>query len=197
MMRGVTCGPSVSDVARELETFFPENRLIRYLLASPTTLGVITYLLLSGESPFGGCGGPETLIQVRDNILRGSFEFEPADIWQTVSREAKDFILSLLVVDPLHRPTAQEAAQSTWLQMWANRANIGGEEDTTISPSVVKALVGFKEYSDMRKLLCEVLSFTLLPEQIQVCAIHSYGIPPGQLFPSTSLSLLPESAKRI
>ena len=31
----------------------------------------------------------------------------------------------------------------------------------------MKALVGFKEYSDMRKLLCEVLSFTLLPEQIK------------------------------
>jgi calcium-dependent protein kinase len=31
----------------------------------------------------------------------------------------------------------------------------------------VKALVNFKEYSDMRKLLCEVLSFTLLPYQIK------------------------------
>lgn len=31
---------------------------------------------------------------------------------------------------------------------------------------VINSLVQFKEYSDMRKLLCEVLSFTLLPEQI-------------------------------
>jgi len=36
-----------------------------------------------------------------------------------------------------------------------------------LNPSVVKALVNFKEYSDMRKLLCEVLSFTLIPDQIQ------------------------------
>ena len=42
-----------------------------------------------------------------------------------------------------------------------------GGDDSMINPNVVKALVGFREYSDMRKLLCEVLSFTLLPEQIQ------------------------------
>ncbi|MGA0770449.1 MAG: EF-hand domain-containing protein, partial [bacterium] len=40
-------------------------------------------------------------------------------------------------------------------------------DDRQLNPSVVKALVNFKEYSDMRKLLCEVLSFTLIPDQIQ------------------------------
>jgi Ca2+-binding EF-hand superfamily protein len=40
-------------------------------------------------------------------------------------------------------------------------------DDKQLNPSVVKALVNFKEYSDMRKLLCEVLSFTLIPDQIQ------------------------------
>lgn len=128
-------------------------------------IGVITYLLLSGEPPFGGCGGPETLIQVRDNILRGAFEFEPADVWEDVSQEAKDFIKSLLVVDPVNRPTAREAKESEWLKMWSKKEN--GGRVSAINPNVVKALVGFKEYSDMRKLLCEVLSFTLLPEQIQ------------------------------
>mmetsp|Transcript_11866 Transcript_11866/g.21915 ORF Transcript_11866/g.21915 Transcript_11866/m.21915 type:complete len:1141 (-) Transcript_11866:103-3525(-) len=130
-------------------------------------IGVITYLLLSGEPPFGGCGGPETLMQVRDNILRGDFIFAPVEAWQAVSIEAKDFILSLLVIDPMDRPTARQAKESRWLRMWSNRENIGNEEDKMINPNVVKALVGFKEYSDMRKLLCEVLSFTLLPEQIQ------------------------------
>ncbi len=133
--------------------------------------GVITYLLLSGEPPFGGCGGPETLMQVQENILRGDFVFEPLDIWETVSQEAKDFILSLLVVDPVNRPTAQMAKESRWLKMWSKRENDGSS--SIINPNVVKALVGFKEYSDMRKLLCEVLSFTLLPEQIQVRLIST------------------------
>ena len=52
-------------------------------------VGVIKYLLLSGEPPFGGCGGPETLMEVRDNILRGEFAFEPEDIWENVSMGGK------------------------------------------------------------------------------------------------------------
>lgn len=104
-------------------------------------------------------------MQVRDNILRGAFAFEPEDIWEGVSREAKDFIKSLLVLDPMQRPTAKQAKDSRWLKMWRHREN--GDEAPVINPNVVKSLVGFKEYSDMRKLLCEVLSFTLLPEQIQ------------------------------
>jgi calcium-dependent protein kinase len=141
--------------------------VVQYILSIVIVwaVGVITYLLLSGEPPFGGCGGPETLLQVRDNILRGTFRFEPEDVWETVSIEAKDFIRSLLVLDPMQRPTAKQAKGSKWLKMWRHVEN--GDEAPEINPNVVKALIGFKEYSDMRKLLCEVLSFTLLPEQIQ------------------------------
>lgn len=127
-------------------------------------IGVIAFLLLSGEPPFGGCGGPEPLMAVRSNILLGIYEFEPADIWDLVSQGARDFIRTLLVVDPKHRPTAREGQKLPWLTYWANRNRT--EEDNVLSPNVVKALVNFKEFSDMRKLLCEVLSFTLLPDQI-------------------------------
>jgi len=128
-------------------------------------IGVITYLLLSGESPFGGCGGPESLMQVRDNILKCKFVFEPEDIWENVSQSAKDYIKRLLVTDPNLRPTARDVQKDAWLVEMANKSK--NNDDTALNPGVVKALVGFKEYSDMRKLLCEVLSFTLIPDQIQ------------------------------
>jgi calcium-dependent protein kinase len=128
-------------------------------------IGVIAFLLLSGDPPFGGCGGPESLMEVRSNILRGKFAFEPQDIWANVSSVARDFIRCLLVTDPNKRPTAREAQKHKWLQEWASRSRKAS--DNTLNANVVKALVTFKEYSDMRKLLCEVLSFTLLPEQIQ------------------------------
>jgi calcium-dependent protein kinase len=127
-------------------------------------IGVISFLLLSGEPPFGGCGGPEPLMTVRANILRGHYSFEPADIWDLVSQGARVFIIGLLVVDPKNRPTAREAQKHPWLEDWANRTRAEG--DNVLNPNVVKALVNFKEFSDMRKLLCEVLSFTLLPDQI-------------------------------
>jgi calcium-dependent protein kinase len=127
-------------------------------------IGVITYLLLSGDPPFGGCGGPESLMQVRSNILAGRFKFEPIEVWRIVSDDAKKFIRELLVTDPTGRPTAKQCQKSEWLQEWANKDKQKG--DNNLDHNVVKALVNFKEYSDMRKLLCEVLSFTLLPDQI-------------------------------
>jgi calcium-dependent protein kinase len=121
-------------------------------------------LFSSFKAPFGGCGGPENLAQVRANILNARFRFQPADVWGEVSEDAKDFIRKLLVTDPTKRPTAKECQKSTWLKkMSAASMNI---DSSKLSPNVVKALVGFKEYSKMRKLLCEVLSFTLLPDQI-------------------------------
>ena len=127
-------------------------------------IGVISFLLLSGDPPFGGCGGPEPLLTVRSNILKGLYSFEPRDIWDIVSVQAKQFIKSLLVIEPHKRPTAREAQKHEWLKEWANRGKRA--EDKMLSPNVVKALMNFKEFSDMRKLLCEVLSFTLLPDQI-------------------------------
>ena len=70
----------------------------------------------------------------------------------------------MLVTDPRKRPTAEECQKSLWFREWADKHRT--KEDSRMNPNVVKALVNFKELSDMRKLLCEVLSFTLLPEQI-------------------------------
>jgi len=129
-------------------------------------IGVITYLLLSGEPPFGGCGGPEPLMTVRANILKGEFEFEPKELWQNISQEAKDFITQLLVINPNNRPTSRDAQTLEWLKLWASTEKKQDKSMGKLNSNVVKALINFKEYSDMRKLLCEVLSFTLLPDQI-------------------------------
>lgn len=128
-------------------------------------IGVITFLLLSGDPPFGGCGGPEPLLTVRANILACKYKFEPDDIWGIVSSNAKDFVKAMLVVDPKNRPTAREAQKHSWLKEWASRQS--NKDDKILNPNVVKALVNFKEFSHMRKLLSEVLSFTLLPDQIK------------------------------
>jgi len=128
-------------------------------------IGVITYLLLSGDPPFGGCGGPESLMTVRNNILSGSFQYEPADIWVNVSQQAKDFINALLHTDPNQRPNAEGAQKLPWIEDFSKKKN--SSTGNNLNPNVVRSLVAFKEFSDMRKLLCEVLSFALLPDQIK------------------------------
>lgn len=129
-------------------------------------IGVITFLLLSGVPPFGGCGGPKSvpMSKVRTNILTGSYQFVPKETWDNISPLARTFINDLLKINPKERPTAYEAQSHEWLQEWTNRNNI--DNDNILSPNVIKALITFKEMSNMRKLFCEVLSYTLLPSQI-------------------------------
>mmetsp|Transcript_20890 Transcript_20890/g.45316 ORF Transcript_20890/g.45316 Transcript_20890/m.45316 type:complete len:791 (-) Transcript_20890:118-2490(-) len=125
-------------------------------------LGVITYLLLSGETPFGGLDGEHPL-QVKQNIQRAELLFEPADLWESVSSDAVSFVKRCLVADPQKRPTAKIAQKDDWIQVWAKKDAKAGNR---INPKTIGALMAFKEQSDMQKLLSEVLSFTLLPEQI-------------------------------
>jgi calcium-dependent protein kinase len=125
-------------------------------------MGVITFLLLSGETPFGGLDG-ENLLLVKENIMRAKVLFEPADVWDNVSKEGKAFVKILLDPDATKRPTGREAQRNPWIQVWAKKDT---KEGNKLNTNIVGALMEFKEYSDMQKLLSEVLSFTLLPEQI-------------------------------
>lgn len=125
-------------------------------------LGVITYLLLCGETPFGGMDG-ECMLTVKQNILEGELEFEPSDIWDGISEDAKNFVRRLLTKDPEKRPTAREAQHDKWL---VECAAIDADQSKPLSSNMVKHLREFKDYNKMQKLLLEVVSFTLLPEQI-------------------------------
>jgi len=59
------------------------------------SLGVTTYVLLTGFSPFGGETDQETF----QNISLGEVDF-PEELFEDVSVQAKDFVAKLLVLDP-------------------------------------------------------------------------------------------------
>ena len=65
------------------------------------SLGVITYILLSGMAPFYG----KTNEDIIKMIVKGQFKFE-GWVWLTVSDQCKHFIRALLTVDPDMRPSA-------------------------------------------------------------------------------------------
>lgn len=127
------------------------------------SIGVICYLLLCGETPFGGDCADDDLGQVRQKIISGNVPFDP-ELWGNVSEEAIDFVKSLLIVDAERRPSALEAQNHPWIQrLWKESHDY---QDTRLNPKVVKGLVSFKTLSATKRFLCEVLSFTLQPEQI-------------------------------
>lgn len=74
------------------------------------SVGVIAYILLCGYPPFNGRDDNET----HRLILKGLFYF-PSEEWKGVSREARDFICRLLVMDPRKRMTAEQALNHPWI----------------------------------------------------------------------------------
>ncbi|XP_073789385.1 myosin light chain kinase family member 4 isoform X6 [Danio rerio] len=74
------------------------------------SLGVITYMLLSGLSPFLGEDDNETL----NNILACQWSFEEAE-FADISEEAKDFISRLLVKSKSWRMSASQSLKHPWL----------------------------------------------------------------------------------
>ncbi|PIA15532.1 kinase-like protein [Coemansia reversa NRRL 1564] len=75
-------------------------------------VGVTAYFMLSGTNPF-----PRVhTIADAGPILKGSFGFLPQNRWRNVSSVARNFIASLLVVDPAKRMTAKQALEHPWLR---------------------------------------------------------------------------------
>ncbi|XP_066949349.1 LOW QUALITY PROTEIN: muscle M-line assembly protein unc-89-like [Macrobrachium rosenbergii] len=75
-------------------------------------VGVITYLLLSGTSPFRGENDRETLTRVQKGEL--TFDMEA---FSHVSNEAKDFIAKLLIYKADVRMDVKKALLHPWMQM--------------------------------------------------------------------------------
>ncbi|XP_068778240.1 death-associated protein kinase 2-like isoform X2 [Struthio camelus] len=79
------------------------------------SIGVITYILLSGLSPFQGETDAETLC----NVVAGAYDFEERYFGDT-SEPAKDFIRLLLVREPAQRLTASQCLGHPWIKLCYN-----------------------------------------------------------------------------
>ncbi|CAK56353.1 unnamed protein product (macronuclear) [Paramecium tetraurelia] len=76
--------------------------------------GVILYILLCGYPPFVG----KTENQILERVKIGKFTFDPED-WDSISKEAKEFITKLLRMDPNKRLSAKQALEDPWLAKYA------------------------------------------------------------------------------
>jgi len=75
------------------------------------SMGVITYTLLCGYSPFRSENLPDLIEECRS----GRIVFHER-YWKDVSKDAKEFILTMLNPDPHKRVTSPQALQHSWLK---------------------------------------------------------------------------------
>ncbi|XP_038208120.1 obscurin isoform X3 [Zerene cesonia] len=77
------------------------------------SVGIITYILLSGRSPFRGANDMETLIRVRE----GKWEWYDEEWWSRFSLESRDFISKLLILNWRERLDVDSALAHPWLSL--------------------------------------------------------------------------------
>eukprot|EP01107_Rhizomastix_libera_P002377 TRINITY_DN140_c0_g1_i2.p1 TRINITY_DN140_c0_g1~~TRINITY_DN140_c0_g1_i2.p1 ORF type:complete len:453 (+),score=92.52 TRINITY_DN140_c0_g1_i2:180-1361(+) len=74
------------------------------------SIGVITYVLVSGYLPFFADTQPELF----EKIMEGKFTFAQP-LWKDVSNEVKEFITRCLTLDAASRPSASDLLKHPWV----------------------------------------------------------------------------------
>jgi calcium/calmodulin-dependent protein kinase I len=98
-------------------------------------IGVITYFLLCGYTPFDR----DSNLEEMQAILAADYSFTPIEYWRNVSDTARDFIRRCLTVDPNARMTSHQALQHAWIKPadpTSPETPIGGGQD--LLPTVKK-----------------------------------------------------------
>lgn len=116
------------------------------------SLGVTTFILLSGYMPFAG--ERSSLMQ---NIRQRNIFVK--DAWREVSRQADDFVLSLLEVDPAKRLTSAQALQHSFITERSKRWKHTGE--LAVDQSTSAALYGFAAASKIRRAALTAMAWSL------------------------------------
>ena len=83
--------------------------------------GVVTYMILShGISPFWGpprqMPWPKRRKILIQRISECKYMRMNGPSWENIAQKAKDFVATLLVLDPKKRPTAKEAMDLSWIR---------------------------------------------------------------------------------
>ncbi|KAJ3052325.1 Calcium/calmodulin-dependent protein kinase type 1 [Rhizophlyctis rosea] len=113
------------------------------------SVGVITYILLSGYPPFWAEDEATTM----ELTLRGKFKFFSPD-WDEISQDAKDFITALIQPEPAKRLTAAQALQHPWILAGRSKADQPRGGENNLAKSVGENLV--KHFNAKRKLKASI-----------------------------------------
>lgn len=84
------------------------------------SVGIVTYILLSGRPPFNG----KVKQDIFNSILQNEVNFDTCPIFQKVSEEAKDFIKLALTKDMNKRPSAKVLLEHDWIQKTVKQPEI-------------------------------------------------------------------------
>ena len=98
------------------------------------SLGVMTYLMLSGSLPFSGNNEHE----IAKNVVYSKVDFTKKPIWKEITDEAKDFISKLLEKDLKKRIEIKTALEHPWFKKFKLQNEID-DNNVQVNKSIKKA----------------------------------------------------------
>eukprot|EP00227_Mantoniella_beaufortii_P020022 CAMPEP_0197599988 /NCGR_PEP_ID=MMETSP1326-20131121/32457_1 /TAXON_ID=1155430 /ORGANISM="Genus nov. species nov., Strain RCC2288" /LENGTH=332 /DNA_ID=CAMNT_0043167031 /DNA_START=173 /DNA_END=1171 /DNA_ORIENTATION=+ len=148
--------PEILDIRSSSETYTPAVDM--------WSIGVILYILLSGNFPFGN-DDEQVLFQ---KILSGDYSMNDS-IWNYISDGAKDCVKQLLTVDTSARMTVSEALHHPWVL---------GSHTSCTDAVVPRQLLEAKRTN----LVGHLQSFRMIQIEQQLTQQHAQGMdhPPDQ-----------------
>ena len=106
------------------------------------SIGIMTYLMLSGKLPFNGLDENE----VAKAVAFDEPDYKRNDCWKNISKEAVDFVKKLLEKDPTKRMNIKQALEHEWIKKYSKddlmeirQGNIENKSNFEIYTSVVKS----------------------------------------------------------
>lgn len=109
------------------------------------SIGVITYILLTGIPPFQG----ESMTDIYNEIMRGQLIFDEED-WVEITPQAKEFVTKLVEPNVEKRLTPNQALKHPWIKD-------SGSTEIEINGKLLERLAHSKSPSELKKEIMLVL----------------------------------------
>ena len=127
-------------------------------------LGVLAFMLLSGQAPFSGATDADIMKLVRI----GKYSFSPSGLWRGVSKPAQDFIKKLLVINPKDRMTAKQALDHPWMvEHSKKKLDAKPVSEEAVVEKVYGQLRSYRKFKALKRAALLAIAYTLSQDEIE------------------------------